>query len=490
MVTGKDVIFALTNQGQANNDFLANELQASWQGELGTGVAAGITATAQTGAKWTYYEPFGDPYFADDNNLQFPPKTDDAANNTWRDGSTNQNLNRGIDIIGAGAGGAGIQVTPAYKVGASVVGQRVVRTRSNGLRSQVAFLSFGIEGINRRYHKDSTGAPWPQNVRPAFADGITKWMKTGSISGQVINDQTNLPIPNFLVEIDGWDGQTYFARTDSNGNYQVLGLTLETFQVNQGAGFIAETFSTYSIRPAVYAGGTQVNPGFANINPIGVGLFGPQPVTGENLRVIPSPTGGFTGIVKQSNGTFNDRTDDTPIANLPVLVRSIFPSPIFPNQGRYAQLTKTDAQGQFTFTGVPTNTDLQIVFNPRLDDPSTPNVDENDIPLESGLRNVYITTYGGPRPDVGRRVIPDAQRPVTDLPDASAPGGVRRLVLGVTSTALEAPINQVFFLNDGPADDTVIDDSTPAIHGTLWCRSVRQSMGWFDSTVLRSAEPH
>jgi hypothetical protein len=130
-----------------------------------------------------------------------------------------------------------------------------------------------------------------------------------------------------------------------------------------------------------------------------------------NLRPIPLTPGTISGRVVTSKGTPENFEDDIRLfddksVDMPVLLRSVNDTSATKNGGRYAQLTKTNFRGEFTFSNVPSGVPMEVVFNPRKDNRNTSNY-EGDTPKESNLD----ANYAGPKTNVGRRVIPDARRP-------------------------------------------------------------------------------
>lgn len=399
-ISGKEIVYSLSNAGTVSNTFLNNELQATFVRELFT-----HNVSAATGA----FRYWG----GDFDNPQFPINPD--GHNTYADACFNQDIGNGIDVIGpgAGAGNPAITVIPAYTVGTDVVGQRIEQVRSNGIQSRVVFFSFGFEGVNKRY-TNADGFPLMLNVRPHMADEIRNYFKTGGVSGAVINDATNLPVPGFLLEITGTGGP-YYVRTDQNGNYELTGLP---------------SGSSYIVRPAVVVRNGRVfpqNPGFFNTQTgIIFDVFGGSITGSINFRVIPSPAGSVSGKAVSSAGTPGDVSDDTVLPNLTVLIRSVDQSSIFPGGGHFARLATTDAGGRFSIDNVPSNAAMELVFNPEVE----------DIPEDTGVRR----TYEGPNIDLGRRVIPDADRPDT----------------------IFVPVGDNFAVNDGTGDDAT-DSNVPIV---------------------------
>lgn len=437
-VTGRDVAFTLSANGAVTNSFLNDELQTSFRGgnEVGGGGST-VTAIGDIfGGRFTQFpdgvptSPYNDATL---NDLQFPPNIDPF--NSYLDASTNQ-VGFGFDVI-TPTNTNGARIASAYELGGNRVGQRIERDRTAGFQSRVVFFSFGLEGVNRRY-SFSTGNPATPSacdVRPLMADNIRRYFKTGGISGTVFNDQTNLPVPNFVLQITSPSGTVYYARTDANGNYEIQGLPNSSYMGNPTFSY----FQTYGVRPAVDAKGNSINAGFLNSfagTSQGPNISAPNISRNVNFRVIPAPLASVSGVATQSNGTFDLRTDDSVLPNVRVLIRSVQASSIFPGGGKFAQVTTTDSGGRFSFTSVPLDTDLEVIFNPdgRFESQG------GDIPDTSGIATFASNSA------FGRRRIPDAQRPQ-----------------GIRFNTSSNNTGNNFVLNDGkndtPADDPLVTDA-------------------------------
>lgn len=430
-VTGRDVAFALSNDSTSTNDFLGNELGATFQDEVST------NNIDLVGGNENGFIRFPKTYPSTYYNLQIADRPNIKANENdlYTDGALTQQplAVKGIGVKMDTITSSGPGVTPVYAIGGATVGQKVARTRDNGLQSRVVFFSFGLEGVNRRYRKAIPDFPLVAlDTRKRIADGLGRYFKTNTVKGSVINDTTNLPIANFLVRITSTGtggGQIYLARTDANGNYDLTGIPQGTYTAEPAflldGKLVSRTTAGAQTSPAGFFGGTSAqvtavlnNGGQTNL--IGDGITGQA-----NLRPIPITPGTISGRIVTSKGT-PKFSDDLPInqksVDMAVLLRSVENTSSTQNGGRYAQLVRTNFNGNFTFSKVPAGIQLEVIFNPRVDNPATTNVDEGDIPKESGLR----AGYGGPKTDVGRRLIPD----------------VRHAQLVV------APVGNTFFLND------------------------------------------
>jgi len=459
-LSGRDVVFALTSNGQTQNQFLSNELGVSGfagapstsSGEPTTNqITAGPGELLDGGMganalpQFDLNRPFGGDY----PNLQFPIRIAPDGNE-YPDGALNldpHTVSFGMDLFKSGSV-AGGTVVPAYTLnapsatdptGGGIVGQRIERAQSGGIRSRAVFFSFGFEAINRRYRQPGNNNPRiAVDSRNRVASFILSYFRTGSISGTVINDANNSPISGFLVSVQrnsvkGIAGN-YLARTDANGNYSLDGLPLDSYSV-----------SPYTVN------GVTDPPGYFGGTTTGAVLFLNQlDAKNINLRPIPLRPGTISG-----KATSLDSTDPAasypPIPNLPVLIVSkralTTPNPV----GFFAALTRTDALGNFSFSQVPSGEQMRVIFNPTQSDLPT----GSNIPYDNTMRN----------PSFGRREIPDAS------------GGKRTGIIQVDPGAN-------FVVND-VSTDTAADEVVPIfvpppttvalVHGTVSVNGVQSA---------------
>jgi hypothetical protein len=414
-ISGKDVLYGLSDNGTASNDFMQNELRAGFGGEVSEDKLEGEAGQYTQYFRVSNYNP-------DWDNPQIPDRmpgtpSQEANENTYRDGARNGAGSR-MDVI-TPIPGNGITLTETYSAKNQRVGQNITKTRASEIKSKIAFMSFGFEGVNRRYGKTTGSNPVliSPSVRNEMTYGIREFLKTGIISGTVFNAQTNLPIPNFVLQLTG-SGDTYFVATDENGKYEVAGLPSNFIQ---------------DIQPALYDDqGTlrPVNTGYLPGPIVRSAAFANVITSNINLRVQPVSPGSISGRIALSGVT-----PEQVLPNVPVLLRSLERSPDFPNGGFYAQLTRTDAGGRFSFSNVPSGVEMEVVVNPNVE----------DIPEESGLR----ANYAGPNNAAGKRIIPDEARPDDII----------------------APVGNTFVLNDldnqdgddtnDAATDTAADSGVP-----------------------------
>lgn len=384
-IAGRDIAWALSNNGTLSNDFLNTELAAKFDREVNI---SGQNLTAAAG-KFTSY------FVGSFDNIQITSRFP-AGNNPdeYNDGALTQGAggfappsSRADIILPQTVGDA--PPIPSYTFGGGVLGQRIVKKRATGIESRAVYFSFGFEAINRRY---TTNKDQGRNLNTRFtiAQNILSYFKTGSASGKVTNSDTTQPVANFLVVIEG-PGGPYYARTDVNGNFELSGLPP----------------GSYTLRPYTKpVGGEEVTDpqGFSGGTPQGFGILSGELRQGLDLIVTPAQPGTLSGRATSSNSTPSNiridgksgRSDDVPLANTPVLLYSVEESSIFPGGGRFAALTTTDAGGRYSFSAVPARTDLVVVFNPN----------QSDIPKSSNL------TAPPRNPSYGRRVVPDIKRPV------------------------------------------------------------------------------
>jgi hypothetical protein len=442
-VSGQDIIFALTNAGQISNTFLAQELAASWAGETPAGDVGrptfGYALTGTNDAPIVRRTRFITNPLDPPAVLHVPFNPASPLNNTYYDAANNDFF---LDIIGSVTAGTDQTINRLYTYGTSadLAAQRIERrNRQNGLESRTVFFGFGLETINREYTTAQNLSP-ARNYRAKVADNIANYLRTGTISGRVINAETNLPIPNFLVQVLAGVNSTealYIARTDQNGNYEIKGVPS----------------GNYVVTPARYVVNGQfrsLNPGYFVNNAIVTTLtiIGGQTTDGVNFRVNPSPPSTITGRAISDRGTTDTSDDANPeievAPNLPVLLRSpvglfIPPSDSFPAGGRFAAITQTDASGRFVFTQVPADLPVEIVFNPR---PGF-QTQGGDIPDGTTIDYGTPTSLFQPNPNFGRRVLP-----VDNNYNGPRPTGIPANI--VSGTSIIVPVGTSLDIGDVP----------------------------------------
>jgi len=422
-LSGRDVAWALTSGGRTTNQFLSNQLGATFAGELTTNQVQAGPGEFLDGGSGVNDQPSFDTsgdFGGDYVNLQFPIHGGDP--NTWPDGATDLNpgSNFGPDLLTQTAVPNGT-VVPAYTLAGKNVGQRIEQAQTNGIRSRAVFFSFGFESINRRYRQRTPNdGRIIVDSRYRVASYILSYFKTGSLSGTVINDANNTPISGFLLRVTGSAGTTFVARTDANGNYSLDGLPFDSYTVTP---YIRNGMTD----PPGYFGGTT--------NGGGIYLNGPD-ARNINLRPIPMRPGTISGKATSLDST-DPNASYPPIPNMPVLLVSkralSTPNPV----GFFAELTRTDALGNFSFSQVPSGEEMRIIFNPKTGffNPPTgqPTGDfpfGSNIPFDDSQR---LSNFG-------RREIPDAT------------GGKRTGPIVVDSNA-NFIVNDV--VTDTPADEGV-----------------------------------
>ncbi len=484
-VMGRDVGFGLTSGGTVSNDFLRNVLGADWGGDVPTaannlvvsGRAPGVSIKGEEGGfivPIIDYGSFVIGAIPDLLNLQVPFHFEqkEKLTDNWDDASLNLNPNTlsfvsseggGIffannqavgvmpdELVPSGAGGATIQ--PSYSVDGRIVGHRLTREVAAGESRSVLF-GFGLESVNRRYRKPTKEIGFVAlDARAAVVRGINSYLKTGSITGTVINAATNLPIPNFLVRITLEDDPNviYLARTDNAGKYAISGLSQQVGGANGGNGYRVDPAiirsTTGKLLPlntlpgtAVAGGGTaQTSPSgfFAGTSRRNIAIIGGSASPNANLRPIPIRPGSLRGKVVTTDPS--DPRKQVAANGLNVLIRST--TALTPGGSQYANVVKTDAAGNFSFAGVPALIDLEVVLNPTI----------GDIPEKSGLRSRFTPpafTGTFQNPELERRVITGLNRPT-----------------GSATPPLQVPNNGTFVLNDSSPDNN-LDSGTPLLLG-------------------------
>ena len=403
-ISGRDIAFALSSAGSQDNSFLNNELAAKYTPDIGNSIQ-----TAEDAGAGFRMDPTG---IADLNTLQFATKLVSTGDlNRWNDAAMSPYSMEVAETrdtrFGPGAYNVdaitpttpdGATIKTAYTSRVGVVGQRIEKNRASGIQSRTVYFSFGFESVNRRYRDpkvDPLGR-FALNVRYFVAQNLLRYFKTGGVSGTVFKSSTTTRVANFLVRIDGAGG-TFFARTDVNGNYSVDGLP-------DGG---------YEVKPYLDGNGLTSPQGFFGGTPRGFFVTGGGgTVAGQDLSVIPTVPGAIIGKVVTSNGTPTIRTDDTPLANLTVLVRSVGESPLFTptGTGRFARVTTTSATGDFSISNVPAQAEMEVIFNPTQSDvPASSNITLPGNTIKDPKDSRYYDYAGDP--SLGRRLLPDTKRP-------------------------------------------------------------------------------
>ncbi len=468
-VMGRDIGFGLTSGGTVSSSFLNDVLGASWGGDVptgnGGGTDPGVVITGLAGGFIKNTLSYGSQTTQDRRNLQVPfhyenknPRTDN-----WDDAASNLNPNVSSDALSDGSdftsftqavgvqpdeliatNPSGATTQSSYSVAGRVIGLRLSRPVGSVESRSVAF-GFGLESINRRYHVPVVGDPFfTLDQRATVVRGVNSYLKTGSISGQVINASTNLPLANFLVRVTRQNdpGQTYLARTDANGNYTISGLaeTVEQAGYRVDVGLIDSNGKLVANGTQVGAAAQTSPPGFFAGTPRqNVEVVGGFNTPSINLRPIAIQPGSIRGrVVTTAPGT----TTQVAANGLFVLVRSLTESSIFPGGGKFAAVAKTDANGNFSFSGIPALIDLEVLLNPAL----------SDIPATSGLQaNFTAPAFTGQFQDgtLSTRSISGTTRP-TDGTSVNVVAG------------LQVPSGGTFFLNDSSPDD-LTDTNIPLL---------------------------
>jgi len=437
-VSGRDVAWALSSAGTVTNTFLSNDLGATYTNtDIGNSIhGAKATTTGADALLDTTMPDKGVPgYYGDYANLEFPRMDDSSGKNINHvddaagaeafvsnassfafDNTLYGSGNYDVDSITPSTTGGGT-VIPVYTAiggfAGGTVGQKIERTRLGGIPSRAVFFSFGMESVNRRYRKPANADDKDQrvalDVRRALASGILSYFKTTSFSGSVINNATNLPVSGFLVQLTGPNNSLYYARTDTNGNFTFDGLPSGRYIVNTYLN------SQKITSPPGFFGGTGV---FYDL------LGGDGGASGAVLRVTPALPGTVTGhVVSKAGGVIN---------NLPVLIRSTDSSSLFPGGGRFSAITFTNASGIYSFSGVPAQETMEVVFNPTA----------NDIPSGANLNYDPAT----------QRLSQYATRVVPDGNDKTRSGSI---IVPTSGT----------FVVDDIQNDTLADESTPIVLG-------------------------
>lgn len=450
-VSGRDVAWALSNAGAATNTFLQNVLGAQFSSERSSNVLTAGPGGFLDSLTGSLFGNAGATF----RDLQIPLFNSNPAD--YSDAAFNQDPNVSASVFSDGADvgiaeqAVGIRpdiitptssgsttTTPSYTIGTdNVVGQRIERNADLPVRT--VFFSFGLEGINRRYRSVSN-SPVALDIRYEVARGILTYLKTGSISGTVTDVSTNRPVANFLIKAtSNIDGSVYLTRTDASGNYSFPALpstaprptgTGTAYYTVEPAYIINGRLTTDSVKgatsPSGFFGGTPRLPR----------VIGGFDTSGVNFNVRQLSPGSISGTVVATN--LNDPTTTAPVSGLYVLLVSKNASSTFTGGGQFTSITKTNTSGKFSFSGVPVQTDLQVILNPTV----------ADIPVTSGLRDTYQALQDAGQFQSGeyiRRVISGTDRPGPD-----------------TTNTLVVPSGTTYVLNDSNPD-TQTESNSPLV---------------------------
>jgi len=183
-------------------------------------------------------------------------------------------------------------------------------------RSKVAFMAFGIEGVNSGYTTGPSGLLWCRSLRNKLVHNAFGWMTHSVLEGVVRqydpDTRTFTPLPRALVRVIGVAPLSLvgvnagYAITDSNGFYRIVGLEAGGYIVDaERPGFktqhpetvvlVAETATINLIMLATPPG--QISGRVIDINN--------QPVRGALVRATNTTDPELTReIVTDPDGTF------------------------------------------------------------------------------------------------------------------------------------------------------------------------------------------
>lgn len=412
-LSGRDILWNANGSGEIGNSFFSDKVRAAFGGE-----AHSTSLTSEAGS-------FDDGVPGMDR-IEFPQTTD--PNNTYWDASLTQaappvNTNQATEFDLIAPSGNSTGVTPAYSYNGTPVGQRVAEQYADGSESRIVFFAFNFDAVNRGY--DTTWGCY--NRRFEIASLIRQYFKTVTIKGTVRDNAGSAngkTIPNFLVKAVG-GGKTYMARTDESGQYTFDGLPEGSY-----------TISPYNALKEATPRIVDPNRFYFDGTPVTYGVPGGATIVADDITVTKYPEGSLRANVVESHATPDDLTDDQPLPNIQVLVRSKEKSAAFTGGGYYAQLGRTvnstgsNPVAYFQMSNLPPGIQYEVIFNPKLE----------DIPIESQLRDAF-TKAGGQNPNYGRRIIPDKKRP----------------------EAITVAASTIFQLNDVASGDSTGDEGFPIV---------------------------
>jgi Tol biopolymer transport system component/protocatechuate 3,4-dioxygenase beta subunit len=163
-----------------------------------------------------------------------PLYTDAAWNQVWIDTVTTASTARVPYTYAAPRVGGGTLLGRSDQAGSYYI--------NDANRSKVAFLAFGIEGVNSGYTAGPPGLLWCRSLRNKLVHNAFGWMTHSVLEGVVRqydpDTRTFTPLPRALVRVIGVEPLSLlgvnagYAITDSNGFYRIVGLEAGTYVVD------------------------------------------------------------------------------------------------------------------------------------------------------------------------------------------------------------------------------------------------------------------
>jgi hypothetical protein len=163
-----------------------------------------------------------------------PLYTDAAWNQVWIDTVTTASTARVPYTYAAPRVGGGTLLGRSDQAGSYYI--------NDANRSKVAFLAFGIEGVNSGYTAGPPGLLWCRSLRNKLVHNAFGWMTHSVLEGVVRqydpDTRTFTPLPRALVRVIGVEPLSLlgvnagYAITDSNGFYRIVGLEAGVYVVD------------------------------------------------------------------------------------------------------------------------------------------------------------------------------------------------------------------------------------------------------------------
>jgi hypothetical protein len=252
-IEGKDIGYALTNNGGSLNSFYDTYLndnyktQAFITDDVGFGQNAYVLTAAGGNTDLISHDAFFNTnhinylYPDGNNNAQYNPPSNTGFGSqiivgnygdygTPADARTDASMDCSTDNSSFMDG---FNTNAATELNGTTNREAFYENATTG--AIVSYSSFGMSTISQNVQSYG-GAPIPayvvDNQRSHLVHNIVCTLRTGSISGVITAISTTQPIPGVVVSATGNGTTVYTALTDATGTYHLLGLIAGAYQIN------------------------------------------------------------------------------------------------------------------------------------------------------------------------------------------------------------------------------------------------------------------
>ena len=449
LVSGGDVLWALTINGSVQQNFVRNVLGADFTGDInptnalvyargGGPIAAAIFNDAAFG---NFTNPLGGdtagPFFPQEYDLN-PIGLASIYPNAW-DGVNNQGgMPPGAPNVERSAAPDAVPFQQQDGCTARAGFEQILDTKmvgraDNATQSKTLFLSASLASFGRRVFNDnddptmamplSLGFLSCQNYKSKFSHAMFCWLFSANVTGQVRSLAGGVPVAGAFVEmLQGGVVGTAFTRPD--GTYQIRGLPV----------------GSWSIR--------VTNPGFLAFNKDSAA--GAHGLGQDSLDVLLTP-----GAPASISGKVTDAfAQPVPNARVKAALRA---SPLF--TGTTTFITSTLANGTYLLQNLPVGTydvSVDMPFPDRFDNP-TPASQQATLNPAQNTPNVDFQMRGNPGPltvRVFEQLANGTQGPPVDGAEVTLLDAQDRVISGFTAvTGARGVPGQVIFSASAPNAD-------------------------------------